>query len=138
MRRIFAALVACALFLAPLAAQAKMAAHAAPHQHRHAAAQQVVTTAVHDDHHGDHRHDDHSHTTTDVHQSHHPVGDNGHRDHHDGACCGTYCHSGCIVTSLIDFRIEVPAQTFAAFVEIGAPAVSPDQPQRPPSDLQST
>ena len=132
-RGIFAALLACALFLAPLAAQAKMAGHAAAHEHAHALTGQSVGATAADAH----EHGDHHHAGVADHGLNSPSQHNDHRDHHDGACCGTYCHSGCIVLDVVDFWMDVPVQAFAVFTRINTQAIVPDQLQRPPASLAS-
>ena len=140
-RGFIAALVACVLVMAPMAAQAKMALHAASHAF-------MVEAQAHD--HNDfvdgdvgrkspaaalaaHDHSDHDHT-----MARDPAPDqtgpqHDHRSHHDGSCCGTYCHSGCIAPLAEDVQPVVLASTYATFAPSSLTAVAPDQPQRPPS-----
>ena len=131
---IIAALVACALIVAPVAAQAKMSQHEASHS----------ISFKDKSGHGDARgHDVSGHQ----HAGHHdqadepvPIKSSHQHDHskqHDNSCCGTYCHSGCIASS-----VEIPSPTalataYAVFTPVHRLAVAPDQPQRPPSNLLS-
>ena len=140
-RGIIATLVTCVLVMAPMAAQAKMAQHAASHSfmvvpqaHDHdgsvdggvARNSHVAALAAHD-------HADHDHA-----MAHDPAPNrtgqqHDQRSHHDGSCCGTYCHSGCITTVAEDVQPVVLAGTYATFTPVSLTAVAPDQPQRPPS-----
>ena len=126
---IVAALIACVLVMAPLAAEAKMAHHAANHvlavenTHDHPA----TTVAAH---HHDHTMA-HDQVPTKSSQNH------DHRGHHDGSCCGTYCHSACISTGAEAAEPILQAGTYATFTPVNLAAVAPDQPQRPPSNLLS-
>ena len=140
-RGIIAALVTCVLVMAPMAAQAKMAQHAASHAF-------TVVLQAHD-HDGSvdggvarnshaaalpaHEHSAHDHA-----MAHDPAPNQtgqqyDQHSHHDGSCCGTYCHSGCIAPVAEGVQPVVLAGTYATFAPVSLTAVAPDQPQRPPS-----
>ena len=133
-RGIIAALVACVIVMAPLAAQAKMAQHTASHaagehrshDHGGAGTGPVAALAAHD-------HADHNHPVAPDSMTHKTGQQHDHRDHHDGSCCGTYCHSGCIATVVEAVEPVLLASTYTTFTPVRLRAVAPDQPQRPPS-----
>ena len=126
---IVAALAVCVLVIAPLAAQAKMGLHNANH------AFMVEHTS--------HIHNGHSVTTLAAHRHDHGVAHDpvptktsqkqDHRSHHDGSCCGTYCHSACTADTLETMPLIALATAYATFTPVNLAAVAPDQPQRPPS-----
>ena len=128
-RGMIAALVVSLLVMAPLAAQAKMAHHAA----------NIARTVEHTSH----SHDGHSGTAMAAHHHDHAVAHDrvptkssqkhDHRSHHDGSCCGTYCHSAC-TADIVETMLPIALTTaYATFTPVSLAAVAPDQPQRPPS-----
>ena len=136
-RGIIAVLIACAFVMAPLAAQAKMAHHAASH-----ALTVEHTSRTHDGHDkavAAHHHADHDHAVahdrvpTKSSQTH----EHDHRSHHDGSCCGTYCHSACTADTVETMPLIALAAAYATFTPVNLTAVAPDQPQRPPSIVLS-
>ena len=125
-RGIIAALVVCLLIMAPLAAQAKMAQHAANHaltvEHTQDGHSAATVAAQHHDHTVSH-----DLVPTKSSQKH------DHRSHHDGSCCGTYCHSAC-TADIVETMLPIALTTaYATFTPVSLTAVAPDQPQRPPS-----
>ena len=133
-RGMIGSLLACALVLAPLAAQAKMAQHSVSHaagerrshDHDGAVSGPVVALVAHD--HSDHNYAmAHNSETPKTGQQH------DHREHHDGSCCGTYCHSAC-TADIVETMLPIALTTaYPTFTPVSLRAVAPDQPQRPPS-----
>ena len=133
-RGMIGSLLACALVLAPLAAQAKMAQHAASHaagehrshDHSGAGSGPVAALAAHD-------HSDHNYAMARNSETPKTGQQHDHREHHDGSCCGTYCHSACISSVAEAAEPILHAGNYATFTPVNLAAVAPDQPQRPPS-----
>ena len=130
-RGIIAALVACVLVIAPVAAQAKMAHHAASH---YLAAGHP--THCHDGHTAalpTHNHADHGTIVADNSVTAKTSQQQDHQNNHDNSCCGTYCHSGCITSTVQNLPPVALATTYANLAPVNRVLVVPDQPQRPPS-----
>ena len=137
-RGVIAALVACVIGMAPLSAQARMAQHTvhnAAVEHRsldRGQSQNSPAVAVSSHDHSAHHHNMAGGSATPKSGQQHD-----HRDHQDGSCCGTYCHSGCIATMVEAGEPVLLAGIYSTFIAVNRAAVVPDQPQRPPSSRLS-
>ena len=127
------ALLTLVLAVAPLAAQIVMSSHV------HAAEPASPGGLVHIHHHDagttpHHSHASHDHGALASHH-HHPDGVPQPVQHDDGSgfCCGTFCHSACVMMSVLQVRHPVVRPSFERQLFQRFAAVDPDQLQRPPS-----